>query len=185
MPEQITDYFGDGKQFGVKIEYSLETELLGTAGSLLSFKNWLGDEDFLVIYGDILTNQALAPIIALHKKYQTFATLLLHHRKVSNSFIELDANSKIIDFKERPNDEELEKLKLKHPEGFLVNSAVQILSKDCLDYIEEHKCFDLPKDIYSKVLNEKSLYGYVLEGERIAIDSPERYEQAQDASFTA
>ena len=34
LPEKITDYFGDGSRFGVSITYSLEPELLGTAGAV-------------------------------------------------------------------------------------------------------------------------------------------------------
>ena len=183
MPEQIIDYFGNGSRFKVKIEYSREDELLGTAGSLLYFSDWLKGEDFLVIYGDILTNQPLAPMMEMHRDKHAFATLLLHRRQASNSFIALDQNSKIIDFIERPGQHEMKRLNQLHPEGFLVNSAVQIINNSALNYIETHKCFDLPRDVYCKVLKEKDLYGYVLEGERMAIDSPERYEQSQDAAF--
>lgn len=183
MPEKITDYFGNGSNFGVKIKYSREVELRGTAGSLIPFKNWLGNEDFLVIYGDILTNQQLAPLIGLHKHNKAFATLLLHRRQISNSFIAIDEDSKVVDFIERPKNEELNRLKQLHPEGFLVNSALQILSKNALDYIENNKCFDLPRDVYTNVLKDNPLYGYELTGERIAIDSPERYNEAQQANF--
>lgn len=183
MPEEITDHFGDGNSLGVSIAYSHENELKGTAGSLLPFADWLAGQDFFVLYGDILTNQSLKPLIELHQEKQAFATLLLHRRLVSNSCIELDDESRIIDFIERPDEAELARLKAKHPEGFLVNSAIQILSNKILEYISDNNSFDLPRDVYTQVLKEKVLYGYVLEGERIAIDSPERYEQAQDASF--
>ena len=183
MPEQIIDYFGDGSRFEVSVEYSHEDELKGTAGSLLPFAEWLAGEDFLVIYGDILTNQDLIPMLSLHKEKNAYATLLLHRRQVSNSCIELDKESKIVDFIERPGEEELEKLKQRHPEGFLVNSAVQILSNEILEYISANNSFDLPRDVYTKVLNDKPLYGYELTEQRIAIDSPERYQEACNDDF--
>ena len=39
LPNKISDYFGDGKKFGVNIQYNYENELLGTAGGILFFIN--------------------------------------------------------------------------------------------------------------------------------------------------
>ena len=51
--EQIMDYFGDGKKFGVSIKYSIEkpNNLLGTAGALKNAQQYLEDA-FFVMYGD-------------------------------------------------------------------------------------------------------------------------------------
>src|SRR6202158_733957 len=38
----VRDHFGDGTQYGVRIEYSLETELFGTAGAVKRMAPWLG-----------------------------------------------------------------------------------------------------------------------------------------------
>ena len=183
MADQIIDYFGDGEKFEVEIEYSKESALLGTAGSLLPFREWLSGDDFLVIYGDILTDQELKPIIDLHKENDAFATLFLHKRKYSNSCIVLNDHNRIIEFYERPEKGKLEALKTLFPNGFFVNSALQILRYDVLNYIEEHNCFDLPKDVYCKVLKDRKIYGIELEGERIAVDSHERYNLAEKAEF--
>ena len=181
MSEQIVDYFGDAEKWDLKIHYSFEDRLLGTAGSLVKFEEWLrNEENFLVIYGDILTNQSLKPLIELHKNNNAFATLLLHRRKKSNSSVKIDSDNRVINFLERPNSDQLVEIIDKEDLG-LVNSAVQVLSIDVLDYIKKSQCFDLPKDVYSKVLNNKKIYGLELKGDRIAIDSPERYEQAKQA----
>jgi NDP-sugar pyrophosphorylase family protein len=183
MAEQITDYFGDGQTRGVSLCYSHETELRGTAGSLIAFKDWLaGESTFLVIYGDILTNQPIRPLLELHNQADdTFATLLLHRRKSSNSFVQLDSQARMIDFIERPGEAELRKLQQNNPNGFLVNSAVQLLDASVLDFIESNGSFDLPRDVYAKMYKEARIHGVELTGERIAIDSPERYHQAVDA----
>ena len=52
MPEQITDYFGDGERFGVSIKYKIEDRPLGTAGGVRACADFAGGEDFLVISGD-------------------------------------------------------------------------------------------------------------------------------------
>jgi mannose-1-phosphate guanylyltransferase/phosphomannomutase len=179
MPERIRDYFEDGSKMGVNIHYVYETQLSGTAGAIPKFKDWLNNDDnFLVVYGDILTDQALSFLIDAHNQHNAFATLLMHRRKTSNSFIELGSNGRIINFIERPDDIEMKKLGSDNPEGFLVNSAVQILSQESLDYIISNDCFDLPRDVYVPDCKTKNIYGVELTGKRVAIDSPERYKLA-------
>jgi mannose-1-phosphate guanylyltransferase/phosphomannomutase len=181
MPKQISDYFGDGSKMGVNIHYVYETRLSGTAGAIPKFKDWLhNDDNFLVVYGDILTDQPLSFLIDAHNQHNAFATLLMHRRKASNSFIELGSNGRIVNFIERPDDIEMKKLGSDNPQGFLVNSAVQILSHESLDYIISNDCSDLPRDVYAPNCKTKNIYGVELTGKRVAIDSPERYKSAGD-----
>ncbi len=49
----ISDYFGDGRQFGVHIEYFNETTPLGNAGALFHLKDKLR-EDFLLLNADAI-----------------------------------------------------------------------------------------------------------------------------------
>ena len=51
--EVIESHFGDGSAFGWRIEYSRETEPLGTGGALREARHLLGDR-FLVTFGDVL-----------------------------------------------------------------------------------------------------------------------------------
>ena len=48
----ISDYFGNGDKLGVKLQYRIENEPLGTAGSVKNCANFYGNDDFLVISGD-------------------------------------------------------------------------------------------------------------------------------------
>jgi NDP-sugar pyrophosphorylase family protein len=41
LPEKITDYFGDGSKWGIKIVYKHEPEILGTAGGVKNFEGVL------------------------------------------------------------------------------------------------------------------------------------------------
>ena len=58
LPHIIRDHFGDGRAFGVKITYSFEEQLLGTAGAVRRLAAFF-DEPFLVYYGDNLSNADL------------------------------------------------------------------------------------------------------------------------------
>ncbi|KAI4452789.1 UTP--glucose-1-phosphate uridylyltransferase [Eubacterium plexicaudatum ASF492] len=59
--ELIQSYFGDGKKWGIHIEYSLETKPLGTMGPLRQIKDL--PEHFLVMNGDILTDLNFAKFL--------------------------------------------------------------------------------------------------------------------------
>jgi NDP-sugar pyrophosphorylase family protein len=69
--ELIETYFQDGKQFGVHIDYVLETKPLGTAGplSLVGQRFDLGaDETFLLMNGDILTRLDFHEMLHYHRE---------------------------------------------------------------------------------------------------------------------
>ena len=52
LKEQIMDYFGDGSRFGVEINYVIEEEPLGTAGSLALLRGKL-NSSFLLVNADV------------------------------------------------------------------------------------------------------------------------------------
>ncbi len=177
QPEQIESYFGDGSEFGVRIHYRHEPELLGTAGAVKNFEPWLKDtDDFLVMYGDILTDQDLMPLWETHQRHDALATLLVHRRQRANSLVAMDDQRRITAFVERPTEPQRESF----PNPW-TNSVVQILSRQVLDYIPVDQIVDLPRDIYVKLHSRERMYGVPLTGYRCAIDSPARYEQAQGA----
>jgi len=181
LPEKITDYFADGRPLGVRIHYSYEEELLGTAGALAKLSTWLAsEEDVLVLYGDILTDQDISPLLDRHRREGSFATLLLHSRKRSNSIVKMDCSGRITCFKERPSERERAHLQREDDEGW-VNSGVQILSREALDHIVEAKAYDLPRDVYCGATDCARLFGLPLSGYRIAVDSPDRLHDAEEA----
>ncbi|MEX0993574.1 MAG: NDP-sugar synthase [Solirubrobacterales bacterium] len=77
FPEQIQGRFGDGRAFGLSLSYSPEPELLGTAGGVRGAREHFGDETFLVISGDALTDIDLSALWARHKQAGGIATLAL------------------------------------------------------------------------------------------------------------
>lgn len=72
----IRNYFGDGAQFGVNIDYFIEDQPLGTAGAL--FKMPSLTEDFLLLCGDIITNVDFNRFIDFHREHNAWATLMAH-----------------------------------------------------------------------------------------------------------
>ena len=75
LPEQITDRFGDGSELGVSIEWSFEEQLLGTAGGVRNVRDFFGDQSFLVMAADALTDIDLTELRRAHEANDGIATL--------------------------------------------------------------------------------------------------------------
>jgi len=66
LPDAVTDYFGDGSDFGVDIEYFIERTPLGTAGGVKQASRFL-DETFIVLSGDGVTDLDITAAVEFHR----------------------------------------------------------------------------------------------------------------------
>ena len=77
LAEVIIDYFGNGRKFGVGIEYFIEEQPLGNAGALLKLKDKL-TEPFLLLSADVLFDIDFKRFIDFHKEKGGLVTLFTH-----------------------------------------------------------------------------------------------------------
>src|SRR3954471_6939303 len=75
FPETIRNRFGDGSALGLDLTYSYEGEPMGTAGGVRNVASFFGDEPFLVMAADALTDIDLAALRAAHEAHDGIATL--------------------------------------------------------------------------------------------------------------
>lgn len=158
QPEEITSYFGDGKRFGVKIEYVLATADYGTAGSVRNAKDFLNDR-FLIISGDVLTDIDLSKTIKFHVEKKSLATMVLTRLEnpLPYGVVITDEEGRISRFLEKPTWGEVF--------SDTVNTGIYILEPEVLDEIPYHKEFDFSKNLFPRMLNRKErLFGYVADG---------------------
>ncbi len=71
--EMIENYL-EKKKLGVKINFSIEKNPLGTGGAIRNAKKWITEKSFLVINGDVITNIDLKKVI---KKSNSIASIEL------------------------------------------------------------------------------------------------------------
>src|SRR3954451_21765146 len=75
FPDTIRDRIGDGSALGIELTYRFEEELLGTAGGFRNVAEFFGDEPFLVMAGDALTDIDLSALRQAHERNGGIATL--------------------------------------------------------------------------------------------------------------
>lgn len=158
--------------FGLNVECSKEAEPLGTAGAIkYASKNHELGENFLLINGDTYFDVELKSMIDFHTAKNSVATIALRVTDNTSRYgtVSVDDNYKITEFVEK-NDS-------KDP-GFM-NGGIYILNKRILDIIPEGKPTSIEKDIFPKLVENGSVYGYPDGGHFIDIGVPEDYERAQ------
>jgi NDP-sugar pyrophosphorylase family protein len=99
--EIIKAYFGNGKKWGLVIDYSLEDTALSTMGPLTLIHDL--PSKFLVMNGDILTDLDYAAFYEGHEKNGAIFTVSSHLREESIDYGVLKTNNgKLTGFQEKP-----------------------------------------------------------------------------------
>ena len=172
LPQVIADYFGDGRAWGVSIAYSLEDDLLGTAGAARQVADFF-DGPFLLYYGDNLTNFDLGDLWQNHQREGEIASIGLVRLDdpTTRGIVGLDARGRIDRFVEKPRPDQVF-------DNYWVNAGIYALQPEILDRIPP----DVPCD-FSAVFADlraagRSLLGHPLRGQLLSTDTPERYGRA-------
>lgn len=173
LPQVIQNYFGDGRDFGVNITYSVEEKMpLGTAGSVKAIEQYL-DETFLVISGDSLTDIDLTAAIEYHKRQQSLATLLLHRVENPLEFgvVITDEQGRVRRFLEKPSSSEVF--------SDTINTGTYILEPEVLRLFEPEKEVDWSKDVFPALLRRNDpMFGYIPAGYWEDVGNLQAYREA-------
>jgi len=104
--EQIKEYFGDGSNLDMKIDYAFQKKIGGTADAFGLAENYV-DGDFLAVYGDLLiTSKAVKSALSIHNKTKPAATLTtLNVEKPEYYGIIRIEGDKVVEIVEKPSPE--------------------------------------------------------------------------------
>lgn len=185
LPEVIQDYFKNGNAWGIKINYSCEREILGTAGGVKKIVEDCGwnkwDNDFLVIYGDNFypATYNLSDFVDFHLQKASLVTLGLYkcEEEIYKSGVVLLGEDDLVDaFVEKPNHHQIDPDFLRHG---LINAGIYGLKKKVLDFIPDGFS-DFGRDVFPKLIADHiQMSGYVFEEPLIAIDTVELYKNVK------
>ena len=175
-PAAIPAHCGDGGAWGLRIAYAVEPELRGTAGAIKHFEAAVGGEEFLVVYGDNYYDLTLEPLLRFHASTAGVATIgLFEQADVAHSGIaDLAPDGRVRRFVEKPG-----------PGAVFsrwANAGVYACRPALLSHIPADRPTDFGRDIFPRLAAEGvPLFGLVLRGTVLGIDTPELYRQAEAA----
>ncbi len=177
MPEVIRGHFGDGSPWGVEMEYSVEEEPLGTAGSVKYVEGKLG-ERFVVVSGDAMTDVDLGAVVGFHEERGSEVTLVLKKVDDPSEFgiVVLGDDGRVQRFLEKPDEDEVF--------SYTANTGIYVVEPGVLDEIPSGQEYDWSKELFPKLLDEgRPVYGYVMEDPSYweDIGNIEQYMDAQRA----
>lgn len=169
LSSTIIDYFG------TEIQYSIEKEILGTAGGIKKAQDFLRGKPFLVINGDILTSINLTEVINFHKSRNALVTLVVRQDPNPEKYppIEINDEGQIVRFP---------KTNLPDPTcntKRVMFTGAQIIEPSVLDRIPPGIFYGTTKDVYPAILEEKlPIFGYLHKGYWNDIGNREDYLKA-------
>lgn len=158
MADTISNHFGDGSEFGVRMQYAIEETPLGTAGSVRNAAAHL-DERFLVISGDVLTDIDLAAIVAFHEERGALATIGLTpvQNPLEFGIVITREDGSIERFLEKPTWGEVF--------SDTINTGIFVLEPQIFDWIDPDRPVDFSSEVFPRLLEAgEPIFGAVAEG---------------------
>ncbi len=173
LADEIESYFGDGSAFGVTMHYVVEDTPLGTAGAVKMAERYLGDDSFIIVSGDALTDMDLTAVMNDHRAHDADATIVL--QRVTNPLefgvVVTDDNGRITRFLEKPSWGEIF--------SDTINTGIYVLKPSIFGYMEAGKSYDFSKDLFPRMVHEgKLVHGHVSTAYWTDIGNLQQYQQA-------
>jgi mannose-1-phosphate guanylyltransferase/phosphomannomutase len=170
----VRNYFGDGEEFGMSLQYATEEMPLGTAGSVRNAEDALRDDPFLVISGDALTDMDLSALVRYHKDNGALVTVGLARVPDPLEFgiVITQEDGRIQRFLEKPTWGQVF--------SDTVNTGVYVMEPEVLAEVPPGEIVDWSGDVFPKLLKRGApLFGYISEGYWEDVGTHESYMKAQ------
>jgi mannose-1-phosphate guanylyltransferase len=162
---------GDGADYGLRVDYVVEDEPLGTAGAIANCASSLEGGAFFVFNGDVLSDVDLTALASLHADRAAMATIFLTSVEDPRRYglVDVGENGAVRSFLEKPGDWEGEAL---------INAGVYVLEPEVLEMIPRGRLFSIERGVFPRLAAAGSLYGYVDHGYWRDIGTPASFLQA-------
>ena len=151
-----------GDDYGVKIEYLEELEVLGTAKTLQLVQNKI-NSDFLLVPCDTYFDFDISSLVEFHKQYHAIATFAIYSRTSFDSkykgVVEMQG-FRIISHVEKPET----------PTSHLIKTMIGMLNPEIFDYIPDGNVhYTIEEEVIQQLIIERRCFGYPVAGEWLNI----------------
>jgi mannose-1-phosphate guanylyltransferase/phosphomannomutase len=173
LASHVRNYFGDGDDLGMHLQYATEEAPLGTAGSVKNAETALKGDTFLVISGDALTDFDLTDLIDFHRKRSSLVTICL--TRVPNplefGITIVDDEGKVQRFLEKPTWGQVF--------SDTVNTGIYVMEPEVFQHVATGESVDWSGDVFPALLKAGApIHGYVAEGYWEDVGTQESYMKA-------
>jgi mannose-1-phosphate guanylyltransferase/phosphomannomutase len=183
LSDEIKEILDDGKQFGIKIRYSVEGHPLGTAGAVKNAEEYFDAGPMVIFNGDILTDINISQIIDFHKKKKARVTLTLSRVKDPTAYglILTDREGKVTHFVEKPSWEQLANYAKFGPTD-TINAGIYVVDPAIFKDVPKGIEYSFERQLFPALLAKgEPIYGFVSDRYWIDIGNPIQYRQAHEA----
>jgi NDP-sugar pyrophosphorylase family protein len=166
LADRISAHFGDGHDFGIDLQYLVETEPLGTAGAL----RLVADHDgpLLVVNGDILTSVSFAEMLDFHRSNGAELTVGMRRCELQLPYGILDCDGPMLRaVREKPTQE------------FWANAGIYIVEPGARDLIPAGHRFDMTDLVTSLLQAGRRVAGFPILEYWLDIGQPADYIRAE------
>jgi NDP-mannose synthase len=172
LAELIEAFFRDGEQYGIPIDYFRESDPLGTVGAL-SMIDGLGDEDFLVMNGDVLTDLDYSALLERHAAGDDVATVATKKRDVQISL-------GVLMFGNEEDDTRLTGYVEKPKIRYEASMGVYCFAPRVLEHIEHGQRLDFPDLVLKLISAGETVRAWRSDDYWLDIGRHDDYETAMD-----
>lgn len=130
-----------------------------TGGRVKRVQKYIGDEPFMLTYGDGVCDVELDKLLAFHKEHGKIATLTAVLQEQEKGILDIDENNSVRSFREK-----------RAADGTPINAGYMVLEPGIFDLIEGDDTI-LEKDVLEKLAGEGELMSYTHKGFWQCMDS--------------
>ena len=177
-PEVIQNYFKDGSDFGIDITYVIPDDDYGTAGAVKCAQEYIGNENFVIVSGDLVTDFKFKELFDFHNKRKSKLTIGLTSVENPLEFgvVICNEDNEIEKFLEKPSWSEVF--------SDTINTGIYVIEPEILDLIPEKENFDFAKDLFPTLMEDNiTLMGYTLQGYWRDVGNPKSYRDVHEDIF--
>jgi NDP-sugar pyrophosphorylase family protein len=168
MPEQISNYFGNGSKWNITITYVHEDTPLGTGGALGLLPKSLPKLPLIMMNGDVLTKVDFKRLLDHHQNNDFDATMCVREVEHQISFGVVESQDNLITaMVEKPT------------YRYRINTGIYILSPECVASVKPNTKVDLPTLLAQRMETEEKVGIYTSYDYWLDIGQMADYQKAQ------
>lgn len=176
LSNEIKKILDDGKEWGIKIHYSVEESPLGTAGAVKNAEKYFGSEPLIVFNGDVLTDINISKVINFHREKGARVTITLTEVEDPTEFglVITDAKDRVTKFIEKPSWEMVTTRN--------INAGIYVIDPQVFKAVPVGQPYSFERQLYPGLLEQgEPIFGFQSDAYWIDIGKPEKYMEAHQA----